>query len=225
MRRTIPVLLCLFLTACVDISVSTKLQPDGSGIQKWRFSSTAVLASKVRNQVMQLFQGKEVKCTDQFQQGDFVLQCEMSFHDVKQLQDRFHRTELTRSGFWVRHFRYSETWQALPKENPFHVEVSVETPGRIGETNADRKEGRVAYWKFQTGDIAGSKSLTVNYSRLNYPPIIAVVVLFLLGFGAVAIAILRARVVCPSCGTSTFGHSAFCKSCGKSMTSETTTSG
>ena len=46
--------LCFLATGCVDVDIRTEVHADGSGIQDWRFTTTALLAEKLKEEAAPL---------------------------------------------------------------------------------------------------------------------------------------------------------------------------
>src|SRR3990172_2077000 len=100
-------------TGCVDIEVHTTIKNSGAGVQKLTFTTTALLASQIKKQVEKdpFFSKGNVKISDEFKEGDYILYAEIPFQDVKELENEDRQIGLEKSGFITRTYTYTETWK------------------------------------------------------------------------------------------------------------------
>jgi len=232
-------LLLLSFTACVDIDIKTKINADGSGTQSWKLTTTALLASQIREQVERdpFFNKKGKKTSEEFKEGDYTLSIDLPFQDIKELKDKGHDSFLEKTGLIRKTYNYSETWtpqfgadSALLKRRassffPVTLKFSVELPGKIIESNADHLEGNVASWNIPLSDLTQSKSLRAKSVRWNLALIIPLALILIFAFFALALLVILRRkrtptvlpaamMDCPNCHKSIPSGSAFCNFCG-----------
>lgn len=239
--KAVKILFCVCLviltTACVDIQVKTRIDSDGSGMQYWKFVTTALLAGELKKQIeLDSFFSKHGKFKDEFKEGDYILTMEVPFDKVEELKASGRNVEFTSKGFLRSTFSYKETWNRnlqdpssiLTKRAesivPVTMKISVVMPGKIIDSNAENIEGSTAFWNLSLQDITQPKTLTATSKRWNAGTLIA---LLMLVSTAVAFSILlmnpagrqflSKRPLCPSCKSAVPIGSAFCNHCGASL--------
>jgi len=244
MRKCLMALLLWFLfvaTGCVDIEVHTKVEENGSGVQTWRFTSTALLASQIKQQIQRNpFFGKGTT-KDQYKEGDYIFENTIPFQDVAELRNFDRDVRFASQGWLIKTHRYTEVWKrsghvgGFLEENargivPITLKVSVELPGRITESNADSREEATAHWTIPISELGKSKILTVTSRSVNWVLVIPAIVILV---GAIAGGVLfiyftsrksRAPALpatpCSSCGASVPAGSSFCNFCGEKIQSQ-----
>lgn len=186
-------LLCCLLAACVDVEVRTTVHKGGSGLQKWSFSTTALLAGEIKKQVQNDPLLKNGRITaDDFKEGNYHLQVEIPFETVRSLKQPGHEIALEQSGLFRKRMVYRESWtsQVLRGSSllgtraqgvlPINVKVAVEMPGKITATNSDMVEGSVAYWNVPLSDLTEAMMLEVESVYWNTWLIIVLAAVFAL---------------------------------------------
>ena len=229
------------LTSCVDIDVRTKIEAGGGGVQNWQFTTTALLAGKIREQVERdpFFRKKNAKISEQFKEGDFILSVEIPFEEARELNGDDRKVSFESSGLLRRHYKYSETWKRDMNEQarllwrdagnfvPVTLRVSVEMPAKIVDSDADVVEGNVAKWTIPFSDLAESKTLRVEAARWNLwviGPAALGALLIVIGIGVVAGSLSRKNskqplpvAKCSACGAGIPAGSKFCNACGAQL--------
>src|SRR5438105_7008093 len=81
--------LCFLATGCVDVDIRTEVHSDGSGIQDWRFTTTALLAEKLKEELKKdpFLREHLNNLSEQFREGDYILSLTIPFHSVAEIQD------------------------------------------------------------------------------------------------------------------------------------------
>jgi len=232
-------LLVLFaLAGCVDIQIKTTIRPDGSGSQKWQFTTTALLANQIKGQLDQdsFFSKLRPKITEEFKEGDYILGAEIPFKDVTELQNGRHVFRFEKKGFFKRTYFYTESWEQAVDDRgflsqkaggvvPITMKVSLELPGKIVDSNAEAVEGSIAKWSIPVADLFHPKSLWAKSEKWNLWLLVPITLLFFAGASAVAFFVTRtlrkreatAQVRCSHCGAAVPGGSAFCNACGTKL--------
>jgi hypothetical protein len=237
LRRIIPLLL-LVMTGCVDLEVRTEFQADGSGVQVWRFTSSALLATQVKKFVDSYPLLKNgVRIWDEYRKGEYLLGVKLPFKKVQELQDNGRHVQFVTKGWLQKSCTYTETWEdtVTNRQGPFAEQAGnlipvklrwlVVMPGKIVESNADEITDNQAVWVLTLTEYGTPRSFTARSKYWNTPVIV------LVALGAFAIVALvffanrkraeRNQKQCLQCGTFISTSAAFCSACGKS-TSETT---
>jgi hypothetical protein len=227
-------------SSCVDIDIRTRINPDESGVQTWKFRTTALLAGEIKKQVERdtLFQRKGVKISDEFKEGDYILTAEIPFGKVSELSGESHELRFEKSGFLKRTYSYTETWsrqvdtgsrlawQGAGTFSRVTLQISVEMPGKISESNADQMEGAVAQWSIRMTDLVESRSLQAKSTQWNLLVLIPALVAGMMVVATIGFLVLTASsrkstssagASCPGCGLSVPKGSAFCNSCGRKL--------
>ena len=242
MKRTVSIaciLLALFaLAGCVDIQIKTVIYPDGSGSQSWKFTTTALLANQIKQQLDKdsFFRKLRPKITEEFKEGDYILGAEIPFKDVTELQNGRHIFRFEKTGFLKRTYFYTESWEQAVDDRgvltqnagglvPITMKVSVELPGTIVDSNAEAVEGSIAKWSIPVTDLFHPKSLWAKSEKWNFFLLVPLAMLSLAGAAAVAFLLTRtlrqreaaALVRCSTCGAAVPGGSAFCNACGTKL--------
>ncbi len=241
-RFILILLTTLTLSACVEVEVRTKIHSDGTGVQQWTITTSALLASKIRKQIKEgpLFKGLKVEFSEEYKEGDFILRTRIPFQNVSQLKNEYYEVHWEKNGFFRTEYTYREIWKAAGKDRklfedpesaigPESIKVSVEADGSIVESNADRVEGQTAHWTIVPGEFSQNKLLTLQWVRWNVARI-ASLSLLLLSVLAVLLAALRRRrrlrsggaesstgSPCPQCNAIVLEGSAFCNKCGTKL--------
>src|SRR3990172_4516935 len=112
MKRTFAsILLVLSLSGCVDIDLHTRVGQDGSGVQHWQFTTTALLAGQIRQRIERdpLFRKKNAKISEQFKEGDFILTVEIPFGQVLELNANDHQVDFEKTGLFRKTYTYTKT--------------------------------------------------------------------------------------------------------------------
>ena len=141
------------------------------------------------------------------------------FQKAADLTDRVHQVSWAKSGFWIQHFLYAETWDRKQWDSrvPIHVHVSVEVPGEIETSNADQVDSQTATWIFSSSDMGDTKVLSIRYKRWNvlafFGPVILILVICVMIASLIKPKVLR----CSSCNANVPANSAFCNSCGSKI--------
>jgi ribosomal protein L40E len=236
-------LLTFLLNGCVDIEIKTKINPDGTGVQMWTITTSALLATKVRTQVREepLFKGLKLEFSEEYKEGDFIIRTRIPFQNVNQLKNNYYEVRLEKDGFFRTTYDYTETWKTGSENGqklfqntggafaPKSVKASVEVNGPIVQSNAERMEGQTAYWTIPIGEPAQNKVLRVQWARWNWNRVIVVSLLPLLFVTAMLI-VLRGRKseqatdstaarssLCTQCGAMVPENSSFCHKCGTKL--------
>ena len=214
------------------------MQENGSGVQRWRFTGTALLSTEIKKQVQnnKFFRNAVIK--DQFKEGDYILDATLNFKNVDQLKNADRDVKFESEGWLFKTYSYTEVWKrsgdpaGLLAQHargvvPVTLRVSVALPGRIGETNAHMKDGSTAEWSIPVSDLAAMKVLTAKSRSWNWP--ILIISLFVIGTalagGAYALysQFRKSKLPavpptsCPACGAIVPAGSAFCNFCGNKM--------
>jgi hypothetical protein len=241
MRRLVTsfiVLLTLFSAGCIDVEIHTKMQANGSGVQTWRFTGTALLASQIKNQIANNPFFAKAVTKDQFKEGDYILDSSIPFKDVSELRNVDRDVRFSSEGWFLKSNTYTEVWKSTGKAGgflsehakglvPITLKIIVEMPGRITETNADVHGNSTATWTVPISDLAASKILTVTSRSMNWVllTVIAIVLLGIIGgiifwvysFAKKSGVPALGSVPCPACGAKVPAGSTFCNFCGKEL--------
>ncbi|HET6267586.1 MAG TPA: zinc ribbon domain-containing protein [Acidobacteriota bacterium] len=236
------VLIALFLCGCVDIDVRTTLQRGGGGIQKWRLTTTALLASRLKEQLQKnpYFRDRMDNLKEEFNQGSYTLSFQMHFARVSELESPGRQVQFERSGLFRRNYTYTETWK-IPQDKssnwlggesvtlvPSTLKETVDMPGKIVESNADEIVANTATWTLRLQDLSETRTFRVRSAEWNRWIVIPLA-LILAGILLMALVIfvvekraaprtaLPGASGCPSCGKSVPSGSAFCNSCGAKL--------
>jgi hypothetical protein len=237
LRKIIPLFL-LLMTGCVDIEVRTEFQADGSGVQVWRFTSSALLATQVKKFVDAYPLLKNgVRIWDEYRKGEYLLGVKLPFKKVQELQDNGRLVKFETKGWIRKSCTYTETWQdtVTNRQGPFAEQAGnlipvklrwlVLMPGKIVGSNADEITDNQAVWVLTLTEYGTPRTFTAHSEYWNAP----VIVLLSAGlFAAIALVFFASRkraernqIQCRNCGTVISSSAAFCSACGKS-TSEST---
>jgi hypothetical protein len=243
MRRLIIPLLAivvLFSAGCIDIEIHTKVQQDGSGVQTWRFTSTALLASQIKNQIANNPFFAKAITKDQFKEGDYILESSIPFKDVAELRNLDRDVRYNSQGWFLKTNTYTEVWKSTGKAGgflaehakgfvPITLKINVELPGSITETNADSHAGSIATWTVPVTDLAASKILTATSRSVNwillsilaliFLAMIAGIIFFAYSFAKKSRLPVQATIPCTVCGANVAAGSAYCNFCGKDLRS------
>lgn len=242
MRRVLSaacIFLALFaLAGCIDIQIKTIVYPDGSGSQSWKFTTTALLANQIKQQLEKdsFFRKLRPKITEEFKEGDYILGADIPFKDVTELQNGRHIFRFEKSGIFKRTYFYTESWEQAVDDRgfltqnagglvPITLKVSLELPGKIVDSNAEVVEGSIAKWSLPVTDLFHPKSLWAKSEKWNLLFLAPLVLLSFAGAAAVAFLLTRtlrrkeaaAQVRCSNCGGGVPGGSAFCNVCGTKL--------
>lgn len=230
----------IVLSACIEIEIRTKINPDGSGIQQWSFTTSALFAGKIREQVKNepLFKGLNLEFSEEYKEGDFILKTRIPFQSVGQIKNDYFESHLEKSGFFQTRYDFTQTWKATPENGkalfqdsaeglgPNSLNVSMDLAGSIVGSNADKVEGSTVHWSIPMNPLTQARVLRVQWMRWNTNRIAAVSLLALAIVLAVFV-VLRKRgqapiaklpektgVTCAQCGSIVPEDSAFCNKCG-----------
>ena len=233
MRRLFFVVLAtLLFLGCVDIDVKTAIHPDGGGKQIWKFTTTALLANRVRDQIERnpFFARNKAKFTDEFKEGDYILQADVEFNKVTDLQDNFRNISFERTGIFQTTYTYTETWKQsfdqgglIPQQAaglvPVTLKLSVDLPGKIVDSNAQTVDGSIAQWNLHLTDLVQSKTFRAVSRRLNFlvlVPALVLVVAILIGAVFLLLSILNKPrpVVVSAAPAGTRDRGTWCKDSG-----------
>jgi len=242
MKRVISfvcIVLALFaLAGCVDIQINTIVHPDGSGSQSWKFTTTALLANQIKQQLDKdsFFRKLRPKITEEFKEGDYILGAEIPFKDVTELQNGRHIFRFEKKGIFKRTYFYTESWEQAVDDKgflsqnagglvPVTLKVSLELPGSIVDSNAEAVEGSIAKWSIPVTDLFHPKSLWAKSEKWNLFLLLPLALLSLAGAALVAFFLTRtlrkrevaAQVRCSHCGAAVPGGSTFCNACGTKL--------
>ncbi|HEY7160115.1 MAG TPA: zinc ribbon domain-containing protein [Acidobacteriota bacterium] len=237
LRKIIPLLL-LLTAGCVDLEVRTEFQADGSGVQVWRFTSSALLATQVRKFVDSYPLLKNgVRIWDEYRKGEYLLGVKLPFKKVQELQDNGRQVRFETKGWLQKTCTYTETWAdtVTNRQGPFAEQAGnlipvklrwlVLMPGKIVESNADEITDNQAVWVLTLTEYGTPRTFT---ARSNYWNIPAIVLLSIAAFAIIALIFFargkrteRNQIQCRKCGAIVRSTASFCSSCGKS-TSEIT---
>jgi hypothetical protein len=232
LRKIIPLLL-LLTTGCVDLEVRTEFQPDGSGVQVWRFTASALIATQVKKFVDSYPLLKNgVRIWDEYRKGEYLLGVKLPFKKVQELQDNGREIRFETKGWLRKTCTYTETWkdQVTNRAGPFAEQAGnlipvklrwlVLMPGTITESNADEITGGQAVWTLTLTEYGTPRTFTARSAYWNTPLIV------LLSIGAFAIIALiffasrkrseRNQLKCKFCGAIISSSASFCSACGKS---------
>ena len=230
--------LVLCSAGCIDIEIHTKVEANGSGVQTWRFTSTALLASQIKNQITNNPFFAKAITKDQYKEGDYIMESSIPFKDVSELRNFDRDVRFTSEGWLFKTNTYTEVWKSTGKAGgflaehakglvPITLKINVEMPGRITDTNADSHQGTTATWTVPISDFAASKILTVTSRSLNWVLMSMLAIVFLAIAGAVAFFVysvskksrtpVAAAIPCPACGANVPAGSTFCNFCGKDL--------
>jgi hypothetical protein len=221
-------------TGCVDIGIKTRLNADGSGVQIWSFSGSALIAGEIKKQIETdplLKKGKRI--ADQYKNGEYSSGVEIVFENVSELEDEGRKIQFEKKG-WIRQTcTYTETWDdqkgRIPSIMkgaggivPLRISVTVEMPGEITKTNSSQSQDNTAVWNFSIAEIAGPRTLVVESVRWNISLILilAFSAAVMLTFAAYLVVRAPRRKVhgriCGSCGASV-SDGAYCSACGSKL--------
>jgi hypothetical protein len=241
MRRLITLLLIAFAllsAGCIDIEIHTKMQADGSGVQTWKFTATALLASQIKNQITNNPFFAKAITRDQYKEGDYIVESSIPFKDVSELRNVDRDVRFRSEGWFLKTNIYTEVWKSSGKAGgflsehakglvPITLKIAVEMPGRVTETNADSHQGSTAVWTVPITDLASSKILTVTSRSINWVlltilaiivlAILAAILFFVYSFAKKSRAPVQATVPCPACGAAVPMGSTYCNFCGKEL--------
>jgi hypothetical protein len=237
LHKIIPLLL-LLMTGCVDIEVRTEFQADGSGVQVWRFTSSALIAAQVKKFVDSYPLLKNgVRIWDEYRKGEYLLGVKLPFKKVQELQDNGRQVRFETKGWLLKTCTYTETWQdtVTNRQGPFAEQAGnlipvklrwlVLMPGKIVESNADEITDNEAVWVLTLTEYGTSRSFTARSEYWNTPIIVLLSVVVFAGLALLFFAnrkrAERTQTPCRNCGALISSTAAFCSACGKS-TSETT---
>lgn len=228
--------------ACVDIDIKTKINPDGTGIQNWTITTSALLANKIRTQIKQepLFKGLKLEFTEEYKEGDFILRTRIPFQNVGQLKNQYFEVRLEKNGFFQTKYDYTEVWKASTgakllqdTENAFRpksVKVSVEACGTILNSNAENVEGQIAHWTIPIGGLTQDRVLSIQWERWNVDRIIGISLAALLAALVLFVILKKSQKAettgdtpaanskaCSNCNALLSEDSAFCNKCGTKL--------
>ncbi len=229
------IIISLLLTAaCVDLQVETKFKSNGSGVQVWHFTSSALMAGEIKKYVDShplLKHGK--KLLDEYKKGEYWLSLEIPFEKVTELQADSREIRFQTKGWFKKTSTYSEFWKKqlggsfgpLAEKTgailPVKVKWQITMPGKIQESNADEINGAVATWNLTLTDFAAQHSFSARSTHWNVPVLAgtAAVALAILGLGWVGLQkhAQKRRIKCIGCGMIISSNSAYCSKCGKSQ--------
>jgi zinc-ribbon domain len=245
MRRLLTPILLLLITivhsACIEVDIQTKIRPDGSGTQSWTFTTTALLGSKVRDEVQNgpLFKGLNLKFTEEYREGDFILKTQIPFQKVNQLKNQYFESQLEEKGFFKTTYNYREIWKPLAANTrslfpnsmeglgPNWLKISVEMDGSLIDSNADHVDGATVHWTIPMSQLHQKRELRARWTLwqkdrvmvASLLPVLAVIVLFfLLRKRQIPQSAEKAKVtVCTQCGSTVPLGSTFCNKCGNKL--------
>jgi hypothetical protein len=232
LRKIIPVLL-LLMTGCVDLEVRTEFQPDGSGVQVWRFTSSALIAAQVKKFVDSYPLLKNgVRIWDEYRKGEYLLGVKIPFKKVQELQDNGREVHFETKGWLRKTCTYTEIWKdtVTNRQTPFAEQAGnlipvklrwlVLMPGEITESNADEITGSQAVWTLTITEYGTPHTFTARSAYWNTPLIVflsaAAFAIIALIFFATRKRAERNQTQCRNCGTVISSSAAFCSACGKS---------
>ena len=243
MRRFVIFLLFAFAlcsAGCIDIEIHTKMETDGSGVQTWRFTSTALLASQIKNQIANNPFFAKAITKDQFKEGDYILESSVAFKDVSELRNFDRDVRFHSEGWFLKTNTYTEVWKSTGKAGgflaehakgfvPITLKISVELPGTITETNADSKDASIATWTVPVTDLAASKILTATSRSMNWVLLSVLAIIFLAMIAGIIFFVysyakksplpVQASIPCSACGANVPAGSVYCNFCGKDLRS------
>lgn len=233
LRKIIPLLL-LLMTGCVDLEVRTEFQPDGSGVQVWRFTSSALIATQVKKFVDSyplLKNGKRI--WDEYRKGEYLLGVKLPFKKVQELQDEGREIRFETKGWLRKTCTYTEVWKdtITNRAGPFAEQAGslipvklrwlVMMPGTITESNADEITGSQAIWTLTLTEYGTPRTFTARSIYWNTPLIVlfsfAGVAVLAFVFLATRSRAKRNQLKCSFCGTIISSSASFCSACGKSQ--------
>lgn len=242
--RVCLVVLILALTGCVDIDIHTKINQDGTGVQRWSFHTSALIADKIKKEIQNdpYFQKLPGTVQEEFKDGDYLLTWEAPFQNVAELEGGWHAVHFEKHGVFRKRYSYSEVWTLksgtrLDEINkkwgglvPLTVKTTVELPGKIEESNADLVQDNAATWNIRLDDLTPSKTLRVQTVEWNLRLLVPLVLIVGLGLIGVLVAVLLsmkrssssravapATSVCPHCSRPVPAGSSFCNGCGAKL--------
>jgi hypothetical protein len=230
----------------VEVEVRTQIHPDGSGVQQWSFTSTALLATKVRDQIKNgsFFKGMNLEFSEEYKEGDFILKTQIPFQKVEQLKNPYFDVQLAKSGFFKTSYGYTQTWKARPENSaPLFqdsmsgfgsnsMKISVEMKGTLTGSNADHEEGSTAHWNIPMSQLNQNRVLKAQWTLWNVNRIAAAGIL--LGSAVLALFIIlrkhknisvsetdgKQEMLCSGCGSNNPVGSVFCNKCGAKLPSK-----
>lgn len=234
LRKIIPLLL-LLMTGCVDLEVRTEFQPDGSGVQVWRFTSSALVAAQVKKFVDSYPLLKNgVRVWDEYRKGEYLLGVKLPFKKVQELQDNGREVRFETKGWLRKTCTYTESWKdtVTNRQGPFAEQAGnlipvklrwlVVMPGKIVESNADEITGGQAIWTLTLTEYGTPRTFTARSNYWNTP---LIVLLSVAGFAITALVFFATRkrgeskqFQCRFCGTVISSSATFCSACGKPQT-------
>ncbi|HSE42207.1 MAG TPA: hypothetical protein VLH08_15695 [Acidobacteriota bacterium] len=232
-RVLIIAILVLFTSGCVDLQVETNFKSDGSGIQVWHFTSSALMASQIKKYVDShplLKQGKKI--LDEYRKGEYWLALEIPFSKVSELQDESREIRFQKKGLFRRTYTYSEFWKKQLGGNagpiaekageilPVKVKWQITMPGTIQESNADEIHDGIAVWNLTLTDFAAQHSFSARSTAWNIPLLIGLAIAIAGLVALIWFAVRKYgsnRIKCAACGVLIPADSLYCNRCGKSQ--------
>jgi hypothetical protein len=233
--------LLISLVGCVEIEVNTKVDQKGSGVQRWKFSGSALLSSEMKKQVENNRFFSKWTIQDQFKEGDYILEAALKFKDIGDLRNVDRDVRFESNGWILKTHTYTEVWKRSGQPSgllaqhakglvPVTLRVSVDLPGRIIQTNADYKEGSVARWSIPVSDLVSARMLLAKSQSWNWRLLIPGVVGMMVALAGLAFLVFRSgkrsgippapSIACPTCGAKVAGGSAFCNFCGNRISTD-----
>jgi hypothetical protein len=232
-RILIIVIFLLFTVGCVDLQVETNFKSNGSGVQIWHFTSSALMAGQIKKYVDShplLKHGKKI--LDEYKKGEYWLALEIPFSKVNELQDESREIRFQKKGLFRRTYTYSEFWKkqlggtAGPIAEkageilPVKVKWQITMPGTIQESNADEVHEGVAVWNLTLTDFAAQHSFSARSTAWNFPLLI-ILTIAIAGLFALSWFVVKKygfkRIKCAACGILIPADSLYCNRCGKSQ--------
>lgn len=235
------VLLCLLLTACVEVRLKFDLRADGSGTAEWTIEvpkatadSLGMTAEKVKAEMLQdrQFQRPGVKTsTGRAANGNETATVSMPFSNVQELgsSDMAFEFQKTADGRQCA-FRINARGAQMM---PVRVEAEVRMPGKITGSNADSVSGNVARFNnvlradglWVQSEMGGRLSGTMLAVLLGALAAVALAVVVLMWMNrkraapapVAAPAPQPATAGCPKCGTAVAPGKKFCHLCGQPL--------
>jgi hypothetical protein len=236
-------ILILTLAGCVDIDIRTKINRDGGGVQRWGFTTSALIGDKIKKEILNdpYFQKLPGKIQEEYKEGDYILTWQAPFQNVSELERGWHAVHFEKRGVFRNVYSYSEVWELksgtrLDEINkkwgalvPLTVKTTIELPGRIVDSNADLVQDNAATWNIRLNDLTPARTLRLQTVEWNLRLLIPLVVIVGLGLIGVLVAVLLSMKkspsraitavtsVCSNCNRPVPPGSAFCNGCGAKL--------
>lgn len=236
-------ILIFTLAGCVDIDIKTKINRDGTGTQRWSFTTSALIGDKLKKEIENdpYFRRLPGTFQEEFKEGDYILNWETPFQNVSELEGGWHAVHFEKHGLFRKTYSYSEVWELksgtrLDEINkrwgslvPLTLKTTIELPGKIVDSNADVVQDNAATWNIRLNELTPAKTLRLQTVEWNLRLLIPLGVILLLGLIGVLVAMVLSlkktrslpvaavSYTCSNCNRPVPPGSAFCNSCGTKL--------